>query len=419
MAKSPLKKRPSATAPHSPRARLMKRPGVAKGRETQSAVSTVAAAVDAQRPATKQEIKTIPPRRTRGKNPPGGLVFPKSSFEDAAKKAAAEAPQYLRQKLGYPLPLLGSLTCSLKGFEKDLDGVRVDSLVVFEWRFSHQLGGARVEGVSRHKHRASTVYHARVLPRPPRSIRVLCCVVTPLVASVPKPPLAKACVLGSVASRTEALLHECLPSKAVGLAFLRQASGGLPGAAYARRIVAIGAPKPITKLPRIVKDPAGVDPCLLLLAPVCDTQFLAIPPCHGPLSRRSGGCFNYFARDIRLVAIDEHHQLVPLKNFPDVPSSLREVNGGPLMPPHAGLRLAWAMAGCMTEAYNSAREHRDANFAAFIDTNAMEWSDRDLNRKLVVVWEDATGLQRASASPNLYQLVKLCSGAHSPARSID
>ena len=37
----------------------------------------------------------------------GGKIMPASSFEDLAKKAVDQAPEYLRQRVGYPLPLKG------------------------------------------------------------------------------------------------------------------------------------------------------------------------------------------------------------------------------------------------------------------------------------------------------------------------
>ena len=136
----------------------------------------------------------------------GGVTFPKASFEARscccvlppaewlvvcvcvveaiAERAVEEAPEFMRRHLGYPLrqgKLLGKPSCRVKAFEKDLDGIRVASLVVFEWRFSHKIGDVLVEANCSHKHRAASVYYGKVVPRPPLQIRTACCVVVPSV----------------------------------------------------------------------------------------------------------------------------------------------------------------------------------------------------------------------------------------------
>ena len=84
--------------------------------------------------------------------------------EAAAERAVEQAPELMRQHLGYPLrqgKLIGKLSCRVKSYEKDLDGVGVASVVVFEWRFSRKIGGVLVDGVNSHKHRAISVYYGR------------------------------------------------------------------------------------------------------------------------------------------------------------------------------------------------------------------------------------------------------------------
>ncbi len=109
--------------------------------------------------------RTFSLRKARAMKVAGGVTFPKASFEARscywvlppaewlvvcvcvveaiAERAVEEAPECMRRHLGYPLRqgnLLGKLSCRVKAFEKDLDGIRVASVVVFGWRFSHKNG---------------------------------------------------------------------------------------------------------------------------------------------------------------------------------------------------------------------------------------------------------------------------------------
>ncbi len=179
MAKKPALKRPSAAT--------KKRPSPAPTKAAPKAVpKAVAKAVSrsmskprvavAKRIGLANKSKAIPQRRIKGKNTLSGL-FPKSSFEEIAKRAAESAPQLLCQKVGYPLPFVGDISCSVKGFEKDLDGVNAKSYVLFEWRFCCSFKGVRIEGARIVRHRCLTVYYGRVSPRPPRAIRAGACAV--------------------------------------------------------------------------------------------------------------------------------------------------------------------------------------------------------------------------------------------------
>ena len=125
--------------------------------------------------------KRILPRLKPGTYLKGGKTFPKELFEQLALQASNAAPEYLFQRDGYPTPLLGSLRCTLFGFERDLDGIRPNTICIYEWRFLHE----RIEGVEtthRVKHKCRNLCHRRRnLPRPPWQVRTAACVASPSV----------------------------------------------------------------------------------------------------------------------------------------------------------------------------------------------------------------------------------------------
>ena len=102
---------------------------------------------------------------------------------------------------------------------------------------------------------------------------------------------------------TKALVHACLPSRAASLQFLRGGGGGgggvaMPGTACAREIVAIALPRPLEKLPCMVRDPDGG--CgLLLLQRLGGDSFLV----HPGGKHRADRCYNYNIDELRLVTL--------------------------------------------------------------------------------------------------------------------
>ena len=122
--------------------------------------------------------KKIQPRCRPGTCVKDGKTFPKEFFEHLALQASNDAPHYLFQHDGYPAPLLGSIRCTLFGFERDLDGIRRNTICIYEWRFSHES----IEGVEmtqRVKHKCLNLCYKRNVPRPPRRVRTAACVVHP------------------------------------------------------------------------------------------------------------------------------------------------------------------------------------------------------------------------------------------------
>ena len=65
-------------------------------------------------PVVKRIAKGSLPRkvRERRRSPSrtgGGKLIPASFFDELAKKAVENGPEYLRQRVGYPLPLKGMM----------------------------------------------------------------------------------------------------------------------------------------------------------------------------------------------------------------------------------------------------------------------------------------------------------------------
>jgi hypothetical protein len=110
----------------------------------------------------------------------GGKTFPKEFFEQLALQASNDAPDYLFQRDGYPTPLLGSLRCNLFGFERDLDGIRPNTICIYEWRFSHE----RIEGVET-THRVRFLYILRYLRNTSKSRNFIGYGFGPLTSFVP------------------------------------------------------------------------------------------------------------------------------------------------------------------------------------------------------------------------------------------
>ena len=110
----------------------------------------------------------------------GNYACSREHFEELAVVASRDAPQYLFERIGYPVPLLGSLHCILRGFERDLDGIRPSSICVYEWQFSHERIDD-VKTVEIMKHKCRNFWYKRQVPRPPLRVRVAACVVCVLV----------------------------------------------------------------------------------------------------------------------------------------------------------------------------------------------------------------------------------------------
>ena len=211
---------------------------------------------------------------------------------------------------------------------------------------------------------------------------------------------------------TKALAHCCLPSRAHALLYLR-CSGSVPGGLCAKRLLAIGVPKPLGTLPRVVRDPA---PCgsglLLLLAQLGDRTFLA----HPRGQRSANGVYHYKAEHIRLVNLDRL-QSVQTKDFGGVaPLSLDDVNGAPAGR-HGSLKVASSLSMCMAEIYAARVAGRALDFSGFLDINPLDWPGAFWDRKLLLVWQDGGGTNHASVGPNIYTIVRDCSGAMSSAAS--
>ncbi len=128
--------------------------------------------------------------------------------------------------------------------------------------------------------------------------------------------------------------------------------------------------------------------------------------------------YNYCAEELYLATLHEWQRRPLKKPGPDVPKSLREVNGEPV-PAHASLKLIAALAGCLAEIHAAQLAGREMDIERFVETDLTKWSTAAANRKLLVIWADTCGNMCCSAGPNLYELIRCCSGASSSATRSD
>ncbi len=208
---------------------------------------------------------------------------------------------------------------------------------------------------------------------------------------------------------TKALVHACLPSRAASLQFLRGYGGvAMPGAAYARDIVAIALPRPLEKLPCVVRDPDGG--CgLLLLQRLGGDSFLV----HPGGKHRADRCCNYNIDGLRLVTLAAS-QRAPLQRRSDLfPGTLEDVNCESPVGTHASLKAVAAYAAVIAEIYRARAEGRATLDLSALDMDSPNWSARALNSRVIIVWRDASGGYHVSIGPTFYKLVQHCSGAKS------
>ena len=208
----------------------------------------------------------------------------------------------------------------------------------------------------------------------------------------------------------KALAYHCLPSRAVGYHFLRSASGCLPGGATCENVLAIGVPKQLQALPKLIEDPMEVETCLMILAQISSSQYLVCPgSCKSSTERPPEKSSIFYKEGIRLITLNRK-QLRPLKDVPCAPASLQEANAL-----HPALKLMTALANCMTEIHAAEKQRRQPKFDAFIDTDVTNWPYEFVapGKKLVIIWADAEKRLHAASTPYLSELIKLCSGATS------
>ena len=212
---------------------------------------------------------------------------------------------------------------------------------------------------------------------------------------------------------TKALVHACLPSRDASLPFLRVSGDGgvaMPGAACAREIVAIALPRPLEKLPCMVRDPDGG--CgLLLLEQLGGDVFLA----HPGGKRRADRCYNYNIDELRLVTLAAS-QRAPLQRTSRgdlFPGTLEDVNCESPVGTHASLKAVAAYAAVIAEIYRARAEGRATLDLSALDMDSPNWSAKALNSRVILVWRDASGGYHVSIGPTFYKLVQHCSGAKS------
>jgi hypothetical protein len=198
------------------------------------------------------------------------------------------------------------------------------------------------------------------------------------------------------------------------LSFLRTTEGIIPGGAGAQKIVLIGIPKPVTKLPLCIADPMRMESCLLVLAELdaSTSEYLVCPGANKDYPERLiEKSPVFYAEGIRTMALREE-QLVSLRD-PDnsAPQTLQELNNR-----HA-LKLTVARAKCIAEIHRAEIEGRHADFEELIDRHVSGWPFECSvpGMKMLLVWEDEEGRRHVSICPCIKELVRYCSGATSAA----
>ena len=197
------------------------------------------------------------------------------------------------------------------------------------------------------------------------------------------------------------------------MSFLRATEGTIPGGAGARKIVLIGIPKPVTKLPLCIADPMGMESCLLVLSELdaSTSEYLVCPGANKDyperLVERSPV---FYSEGIRTMALREV-QLVSLRD-PDnsAPKTLQEVNNR-----HA-LKLTIARAKCIAEIHRAEIEDRHADFEELVDQHVSGWPFECSipGMKMLVIWADENR-RHVSICNCIKELVRYCSGATSAA----
>ncbi len=183
----------------------------------------------------------------------------------------------------------------------------------------------------------------------------------------------------------------------------------MPGAC-AREIVAIALPRPLEKLPSMVRDPDG-EGGLLLLEQLGGDVFLA----HPGGKRRADRCYNYNIDGLRLVTLAAS-QRAPLqrRSLGDLfPGTLEDVNCESPVGTHASLKAVAAYAAVIAEIYRARAEGRATLDLSALDMDSPNWSARALTSRAVLVWRDASGGYHVSTGASFYKLVQHCSGAKS------
>ena len=194
--------------------------------------------------------------------------------------------------------------------------------------------------------------------------------------------------------------------------FLRSSEGAIPGGTVAEKILMIGVPKPATKLPYCIADPAQLESCLLVLAELDGpaNEYLVCPGankyCPGRMVEKSP---TFYSDCIRTMTLREQQLVSVYDPSSSAPRSLQEFNN------RQALKLTMARANCIVEIHRAEIEERDTNFADFVGEHVSDWPLEYIapGMKMLLVWQDDNGRKHVSICPCITELVRYCSGATS------
>ncbi len=158
-------------------------------------------------------------------------------------------------------------------------------------------------------------------------------------------------------------------------------------------------------------DPSGGGGMLLLLAELAEGRFLVHP---APAQRGVNGVYHYRAEFIRLVTLDgvQPAQTDGNAAFPATLADTVAPAGR-----HGSLKMVSALAKALVEIYRARIAGRSLDFSECLDTDPLEWPSTFWDCKLLLVWQDGEGTNHASVGPDIYTVIKDCSGARSMASS--
>ena len=110
-----------------------------------------------------------------------GKIVTVKDFEQIAMDATEHVSEYLSQRVSYPVPIVGSISCTLFGFERDLDGIRPNTICIYEWRFVYKkING--FEATHHSKYKCRSLLYKKPDIQIPWQLRTMACLVDTSVA---------------------------------------------------------------------------------------------------------------------------------------------------------------------------------------------------------------------------------------------
>ncbi len=284
----------------------------------------------------------------------------------------------MQKQSNYPLPLVGALQCEYVGYDLSCEGIGKETDMSFAWTFRHQRarGGKRA---------LETVEIKREFSEKARR-----CVWRGRPFVLPRPLM--------IAAFTTALYEKVSASNRERFPFLTRSAKNL-NADSEVHILAVGAAKPLTSLPKrksLLDDELGNEKEFLMISQIVGDLWLTHP--GGDPYRRNTLC--YFTRELaekNVRALDpKKHKCADLpdnrptqqkeRRFPENVAECNDDEGT-----HAGIRRAVAAGVCIAEIRRAKLEKRDVDLQIALsrfELDVAEWSEHDHKKgRALVLWQ--------------------------------